>query len=306
MKKLLLIVLLIVGCSEQIREEIIERFPTGEKMIVAKYKGEGNEEQMVEKTTYLQSGTKLHYENFVENYEKGFTELNDLNQSNILKEYLQGKWEGTIIHHEGTLHESKTNIVFDWGIDFLDFDENKVAIIYQDSLRALATGIGANGSKGEMHQTFNPISINELSLNGIVIESGKVDTLNNILLKRITLDSLLKNKKGEEEKLNKEEYSYFGYEESQGKDIYYRNACNACHSVDGSLKIGGTMKNLYGKEIVHTDGSVAIVDEKYIRESLLEPNKHIREGYTPIMPSYKAVFSDTDINNLIAYIKYLK
>ena len=49
-----------------------------------------------------------------------------------------------------------------------------------------------------------------------------------------------------------------------------------------------------------------IIDVNYIRESLIDPLKHIVEGYTPIMPSYKPVLSDKDIEKLIAYIKALK
>jgi len=83
-------------------------------------------------------------------------------------------------------------------------------------------------------------------------------------------------------------------------------ACDACHSIDGTLNRGPTFKNHYGKEILHTDGSVVIIDAHYIRESLIDPLKHIAEGYTPIMPSYKPVLKDEDIENLIAYIKALK
>jgi cytochrome c oxidase subunit 2 len=48
------------------------------------------------------------------------------------------------------------------------------------------------------------------------------------------------------------------------------------------------------------------IDDDYIRESLVDPLKHIAEGYTPIMPSYGPVLKDKDIDNLIAYIKALK
>ena len=97
-----------------------------------------------------------------------------------------------------------------------------------------------------------------------------------------------------------------GSPQFKGKDIFERMACNACHSVDGSLKLGPTIKSQYGKEILHTDGSVMIINDNYIRESLIDPLKHIAEGYTPIMPSYKPVLSDEDVVNLIAYIKALK
>ena len=97
-----------------------------------------------------------------------------------------------------------------------------------------------------------------------------------------------------------------GTPEHRGQDVFNRMACNACHSVDGSLKLGPTIKSQYGKSIRHTDGSVVIIDDQYIRESLIDPLRYIAEGYTPIMPSYKPVLSDEDIKNLTAYIKALK
>mgnify|MGYP001383126251 CR=1 FL=1 len=71
-------------------------------------------------------------------------------------------------------------------------------------------------------------------------------------------------------------------------------ACNACHSVDGSLNRGPTLSNHYGKEIRHTDGSVVLIDDDYIRESIFQPRKLIAEGFPPIMPSYKPVLSEED------------
>ena len=97
-----------------------------------------------------------------------------------------------------------------------------------------------------------------------------------------------------------------GSPEAIGLDIYTRMACDACHSVNAKLNRGPTFKNHYGKEILHTDGSVAIIDDQYIRESIIFPRKFIAEGFPPIMPSYKPVLNEEDIANLIAYIKALK
>ena len=97
-----------------------------------------------------------------------------------------------------------------------------------------------------------------------------------------------------------------GSPEHKGRELFIDMACNACHSIDGSLKLGPTMKNQYGNEILHTDATIMIIDDDYIRQSLIDPLKHIAEGYTPIMPSYKPVLSDKDITHLIAYIKSLK
>ena len=94
--------------------------------------------------------------------------------------------------------------------------------------------------------------------------------------------------------------------EWKGLELFKNMACDACHSIDGSLKLGPTMKAQFGKEILHVDGSIQIIDEDYIEESLLYPLKHIAEGYTPIMPSYKPVLSEQDIKYIIAYIRSLK
>ena len=71
-----------------------------------------------------------------------------------------------------------------------------------------------------------------------------------------------------------------GSPEYKGQDIFVRMACNACHSIDGSLKLGPTIKNQYGKDILHTDGTMMIIDDDYIRQSLLDPLKHIAESKT--------------------------
>ena len=97
-----------------------------------------------------------------------------------------------------------------------------------------------------------------------------------------------------------------GSPEAIGLDIYTRMACDACHSVNAKLNRGPTLNGQFGKEIRHTDGSVVIINEQYIRESIIAPRKFIAEGFPPIMPSYKPVLNEEDIANIIAYIKALK
>ena len=94
--------------------------------------------------------------------------------------------------------------------------------------------------------------------------------------------------------------------EKQGLEIFLRMSCNACHSIDGSLRLGPTIKNQYGTKIRHTDGSIFVINDIYIRESIIDPLKYIVEGYTPIMPSYKPILKEEEIQNLIAYIKSLR
>ena len=48
-----------------------------------------------------------------------------------------------------------------------------------------------------------------------------------------------------------------------------------------------------------------IVDENYLRESMLLPQAKVVEGFDPVMPIIGAL-KDQDIDDLIAYIKTLE
>ncbi len=61
--------------------------------------------------------------------------------------------------------------------------------------------------------------------------------------------------------------------------------CIACHSLDGAPGVGPTWQGLYGREEQLTDGSTVTVDDTYIRDSILDPNKQVTAGFNPnLMP----------------------
>ena len=91
-----------------------------------------------------------------------------------------------------------------------------------------------------------------------------------------------------------------------GEEIYKKNACYTCHSTDGSKIIGPSFKGAWGTNIKHTDGSSAVVDQNYILESIIEPQKKIVDGYQGVMPSYKGILKDREIQGVIEFIKSLK
>lgn len=91
-----------------------------------------------------------------------------------------------------------------------------------------------------------------------------------------------------------------------GQLMFNNFGCGACHTTDGSPKIGPSFKGLFGKTEAMEGGEQVVVDENYIRESLLEPQKKIVKGFPPQMPSFKGQMSDARIDGLIAYIKTLK
>jgi cytochrome c oxidase subunit 2 len=87
-------------------------------------------------------------------------------------------------------------------------------------------------------------------------------------------------------------------------EIYYTKfGCKSCHSLDGTRVIGPSFKGIWEAEHVLVDGSRVIVDENYIRESILEPQAKVVAGYDPVMPTFKGRFKDEDITAMIEFIK---
>lgn len=92
-----------------------------------------------------------------------------------------------------------------------------------------------------------------------------------------------------------------------GKMLYEKKGCNACHTVDGTPRVGPTWATKdWGKPITMSDGKTVTMDENYVRESILSPLAKARPGYPPSMPSFEGQLKQKEIDGLIAYIKSLK
>lgn len=91
-----------------------------------------------------------------------------------------------------------------------------------------------------------------------------------------------------------------------GELMYKQFGCGACHSLDGTPNTGPTFKGLMGRTETLASGKQVVVDENYVRDSILEPMKDIVQGFPPQMPSFKGQLSDKKIDGLIAYLKTIK
>lgn len=82
--------------------------------------------------------------------------------------------------------------------------------------------------------------------------------------------------------------------------------CMACHSTDGTVKIGPSWKDLYGSQVILVGGKKVEADEDYLRSSIINPDQDIVDGFQKgLMPSYAGAISDEDLSDLIEYIKSL-
>ncbi|MFQ6612629.1 MAG: cytochrome c oxidase subunit II [Fidelibacterota bacterium] len=90
-----------------------------------------------------------------------------------------------------------------------------------------------------------------------------------------------------------------------GRQLFTAKACNACHMTDGTVKIGPALNGIFNHEVELSDGKKVVVDENYLRRSILEPQADIVQGFPPTMPTYQGLIKDRELDALVAYIKSL-
>jgi cytochrome c oxidase subunit 2 len=62
---------------------------------------------------------------------------------------------------------------------------------------------------------------------------------------------------------------------------------------------------LYGSRVKLSNGQTVIVDDAYIRDSILKPSARIVAGYGPIMPTFQGQLNEEQVLQLCAYIRSL-
>lgn len=89
-----------------------------------------------------------------------------------------------------------------------------------------------------------------------------------------------------------------------GKDLFNAKlGCASCHA--GQNQRGAKLEGIWGKEVKLSNGQSVMVDEQYVRNSILNPSSQIVEGFQPIMPTFKGQVSEEQLVALVAYIKSL-
>ncbi|MFW0759291.1 c-type cytochrome [Pseudomonas sp. H11T01] len=89
----------------------------------------------------------------------------------------------------------------------------------------------------------------------------------------------------------------------KGRLLVEKLGCSACHSQDGSASLGPGWKGLYGRTEQLADGTSVLVDEAYLKESILDPKARLVQGYPPVMVTY--TLNEDELGALVALIKSL-
>jgi len=91
-----------------------------------------------------------------------------------------------------------------------------------------------------------------------------------------------------------------------GKELVDLNGCIGCHTTDGNPSAGPTFKDIMGRKtkIVKDGQTVEItVDEAYLKEAIMNPGSEIVEGFANIMPPFKDVLKDEEVDAIVEYLK---
>ena len=91
--------------------------------------------------------------------------------------------------------------------------------------------------------------------------------------------------------------------EQAGASLFQSLGCIGCHGA-GS-KVAPDLTHLYGSTVTLSNGSQVTADDAYIKESILNPNAKVVQGFAPIMPSFQGKITDQELNDLVSYIKSL-
>jgi len=92
-----------------------------------------------------------------------------------------------------------------------------------------------------------------------------------------------------------------------GETLFTSKGCIGCHSLDGSKRVGPSLKGLYqSKQKVVTEGKLREItaDTAYLHNSIQHPNADVVEGFpSGVMPPFGTLLSDEEMNALVKYLE---
>ena len=89
-----------------------------------------------------------------------------------------------------------------------------------------------------------------------------------------------------------------------GQTLFQQLGCSTCHRFDVQGR-GPNLMGAFGKPVQLEDGRTVVMDENYVRESILNPAAKVVSGFKPIMPVFQGQVTEEQLNSLIAYVKSL-
>jgi cytochrome c oxidase subunit 2 len=90
-----------------------------------------------------------------------------------------------------------------------------------------------------------------------------------------------------------------------GQQMFESLGCASCHGANGEGGRGPSLLGLFNSNVTLNNGQTARADEAYLRESIINPQAKIVNGFSPIMPSFQGQVNEEQLLQVVAYIKSL-
>ena len=101
---------------------------------------------------------------------------------------------------------------------------------------------------------------------------------------------------------------FFRHSKGDAGRVLFQSYCAACHSLDGTKLAGPGLRGIVGAKRTVLDPASGekreiVADADYLRESILEPNALLAEGYPEnLMPPIGAILTSSQIDDLVDYL----
>ena len=89
-----------------------------------------------------------------------------------------------------------------------------------------------------------------------------------------------------------------------GEKLFTDLVCISCHRDDAQAR-APQLRGLFGHSVQLQGGATVVADEAYIRESIVNPQAKIVNGFLPIMPTFQGMVTEEQLLQLIAYVRSL-
>ena len=87
-----------------------------------------------------------------------------------------------------------------------------------------------------------------------------------------------------------------------GQNIFSQK-CTACHNATADKKVGPGMLGVFGGQREFENAAGLVVDENYLRESILNPAAKVVKGFPNAMTPFQGQLSEQELLGVIEYIK---
>lgn len=90
---------------------------------------------------------------------------------------------------------------------------------------------------------------------------------------------------------------------ASGQALFTAQGCAACHSTASNTVVGPGLQGVGTRAVTRVSGLTA---EAYFRQAVKDPGAFLVPGFNNLMPTIYASISETDLNDLVAYLLSLK